>query len=140
MKGFWFYLVLAGVLSAAGYVSNATTRPAYLLNATEWYAAVLMARQPFYLRLGPGQEMERAALDAVGAPYTLLTDDAGPDAYPRVTVTSSAPLPFIASVRFERERDALTHDAFTAHYLCVFGVVLSVGDSFELPTPNGPVG
>jgi hypothetical protein len=129
--GWWFYAILAVVLAAAGYISNALSRAACQENAAFWFSHVLLAGQPYYVQLGPGQEGERRALDAAGVRYTPLGPDPDPEAYPRVTVATAAQIPFLVSVRFDWERGDRLRQGFTGHYLCVFGLVFSVGDSFD---------
>jgi hypothetical protein len=136
-KGGWrLYILLAVGLVAAGYVSNALSRSACQENAAFWFSHVLLAGNPFHLRLDADQEGERRALDAVGARYTLLGADPGPDAYPRVNGTTDSQIPFMVSVRFQTEHGArqqvgCNRTGFTAHYLCVFGLIFSLGDSFD---------
>jgi hypothetical protein len=129
-----FYTVLAVLGAVAGYISNDFSKLPCLQNAASWYCGVLMMSDHFYLQPGPDPDAHRIALEMAGAVFTPLPADAGPDTFPRVTMSSAAIIPWVISVRFERERGDGERDAFTAHYLGVFGLAVSVGDSFELPT------
>jgi hypothetical protein len=135
MKRGMFYIILAVLGTLAGYISNDFSKLPCLHNASRWYCGVLMMSDHFYLQPDSDQDAHRLALDMAGAVYTPLPADAGPDAFPRVTMSTAAVIPWVISVRFERERGDGQHDSFTAHYLGLFGLPLSIGDSFELPTP-----
>lgn len=73
-------------------------------------------------------------LDHVGAPYTLVTTATEKTAFPQVRVRTNAWVPFVISERFDAAADATKRVSFTAHYLAMFGIPLSMGDSFYIPT------
>lgn len=124
-------IVLAIVL---GYGSNALSQSACLENAAFWYSHVMMSSQPFYVKLEPGQENIRQALDTVQAPYTVVTPTSEKTAYPQVSIRTNGWVPFLISQQFESAGDAMQRATFTAHYVAFFGVPLSIGDSFDIPT------
>ncbi len=130
--GWWFRVLAAVVIAVAGWVSNAVSRPACLRNAAFWHTHVLSASGPFYLQLGSDPAIEQAAFDSIQAPYQLLPADAGANTYPRVHVADHAPIPWVTSVTIVYERSPGLEYTFTAHYVCVFGLVFSAGDSFSL--------
>jgi hypothetical protein len=82
----------------------------------------------------PGQEHIPDVFDQVGAPYTLLTPASEMMAYPQVRIRTNAWIPFVISERFDAAADAIKRVSFTAHYLAIFGIPLSMGDSFDIPT------
>jgi hypothetical protein len=84
--------------------------------------------------LKPGQEHIRHALDTVKAPYTVLPSPPDPDAYPRVRIHITSWVPFLISEHFYSEGDETRRAEFTAHYLGLCGMALSVGDSFDIPS------
>jgi hypothetical protein len=118
-----------------GYASNAMSQTACLENAAFWYSHVMLSSQPYYVKLQPGQEHIPDVLDQVGAPYTLLTPASEMTAYPQVRIRTNAWIPFVISERFDAAADATKRVSFTAHYLAIFGIPLSMGDSFDIPTP-----
>ncbi len=117
-----------------GYASNGMSQGACLENAAFWYSHIMMSSQPFYLKLEPGQEHIPKVLDQVGAPYTILTTSFEKTAYPQVRIRTNAWVPFFISEQFEAAGDATKRASFTAHYLALFGMPLSMGDSFDIPT------
>lgn len=119
---------------ALGYVSNAYSQAACLENAVFWYSQVMMSGQPYFVDLKSDQDHIRQALDNVRAPYIILPSPPDPEAYPRVKIHTSSWIPFVLSEHFYAEGDAIRHAKFTAHYLGLFGIALSVGDSFETPS------
>ncbi|MGE0472829.1 MAG: hypothetical protein AB7P17_04280 [Nitrospirales bacterium] len=119
---------------ALGYVSNAYSQTACLENAIFWYSQVIMSGQPFFVELQSDQEHIRQALENVHAPYTVLSSPTASHAYPRVMIHHSSWLPFFISEHFYAEGDETRHAEFTAHYLGLFGLALSVGDSFDIPS------
>lgn len=125
----WRKILVLLVVVAVGYVSS---QAACLENATFWYSHVMMLSQPFFLKLEPGQDHVRRALDTVDAPYTVWRSDSDQEAYPRVVITTSFWFPFFVSEQFHTEGDASRRVVFTAHYLGLFGFALSVGDSVEI--------
>ncbi len=127
----WGIIMLTIIL---GYGSNAMSQTACLENAVFWYSHVLMSSQPYYVKLEPGQEHIPEMLNRVGAPYTLVTPASEKTAYPQVRIHTRAWIPFIISERFDAAADATKHVRFTAHYLSAFGLSLSMGDSFDIPT------
>jgi len=125
-------MVLAIVL---GYGSNALSQSACLENAAFWYSHVMMSSQPFYVKLEPGQEHIQQALDTVQAPYTLVTPTSERTAYPHVSIHTNAWVPFLISEQFDVAGDATKRISLTAHYVALFGMPLSMGDSFDIPIP-----
>ncbi len=123
-------LLLEAVI--VGYVSNVFSQAACLENATFWYSHVMMSSSPFFVKLEPGEDHVRRALDTVDAPYIVLRFDSDEQAYPRVVITTSFWLPFFVSEHFHTASDAARRVVFTAHYLGLFGFALSVGDSVEV--------
>jgi hypothetical protein len=117
-----------------GYASNAMSQTACLENAAFWYSHVMLSSQPYYVKLQPGQEHIPDVFDQVGAPYTLLTPASEMMAYPQVRIRTNAWIPFVISERFDAAADAIKRVSFTAHYLAIFGIPLSMGDSFDIPT------
>ncbi|MGP0592237.1 hypothetical protein ACTRXD_06795 [Nitrospira sp. T9] len=128
----WRKILVLLVAVMAGYVSNVSSQAACLENATFWYSHVMMSSQPFFVKLEPGQDHVRRALDTVDAPYTALRSDFDQQAYPRVVITTSFWFPFIVSEHFHTEGDGARRIDFTAHYLGLFGFALSIGDSVEI--------
>lgn len=126
------FLILGVIV--LGYVSNVFSQSACLENAAFWYSQVMMSGQPYYVDLKPGQEHIQQALDAVAAPYTVLSSPPDPNAYPRVRIHTTSWLPFFISEHFASEGDETRRAEFTAHYLGIFGIALSVGDSFDIPS------
>ena len=118
-----------------GYGSNALSQSACLENAAFWYAHVMMSSQPFYVKLEPGQENIQQALDNVQAPYMLVTPTSEKTAYPQVSIQTNAWVPFLISEQFDAAGDATKRTSFTAHYVALFGMPLSMGDSFDIPIP-----
>jgi hypothetical protein len=125
-------IVFAVVL---GYASNALSQSACLENAAFWYSHVLMSGQPFHVKLESGQESISQALDNVQASYTVITRTSGKTVFPQVSIRTNLWIPFIISEQFDAAMDATKRATFTAHYVAFFGVPLSVGDSFDIPTP-----
>lgn len=117
---------------ALGYVSNAYSQAACLENAVFWYSQVLMSGKPYFVELESDQEHIRHALETVRAPYRVLPSPPPPEAYPRVKILTSSWIPFVLSEHFYAEADGTRHAKFTAHYLGLFGIALSVGDSFDI--------
>ncbi|MDH3504301.1 MAG: hypothetical protein OEZ41_12690 [Nitrospirota bacterium] len=134
----WRKILLLVVVAVFGYVSNAFSQAACLENAVFWYSQVMMSGQPYYVVLKPGQEQIRHALDTVKAPYTVLPSPPDPDAYPRVRIYTTSWVPFLISEHFYSEGDETRRAEFTAHYLGLFGMALSVGDSFDIPSMSIP--
>lgn len=124
--------ILAAIV--LGYVSNVFSQSACLENAAFWYSQVMMSGQPYYVELKPGQEHIQQALDAVAAPYIVLPSPPDPEAYPRVSIHTTSWIPFLISEHFYSEGDETRRAEFTAHYLGLFGMALSVGDSFDIPS------
>ena len=133
-------LILSAV--ALGYVSNAYSQAACLENAVFWYSQVLMQGKPYFVELKSDQEHIRHALETVQVPYRVLPSPPSPEAYPRVKIHTSSWIPFVLSEHFYAEANATRHAKFTAHYLGLFGLALSVGDSFDFhsrpPSKNQP--
>ena len=129
----WRKILLILVAVILGYVSNVFSQSACLENAAFWYTHVMMSGHPYYVDLKPGQEHIQQALDAVAAPYTVLPTPPDPKAYPRVRIHTTSWLPFFISEHFLSEGDESRRAEFTAHYLGIFGIALSVGDSFDIP-------
>lgn len=134
----WSKILLLVVVAVFGYVSNAFSQAACLENAVFWYSQVMMSGQPYYVVLKPGQEHIRHALDTVKAPYTVLPSPPDPDAYPRVRIHITSWVPFLISEHFYSEGDETRRAEFTAHYLGLCGMALSVGDSFDIPSMSIP--
>ena len=130
----WRKILLILVAMGLGYASNVFSQSACLENAAFWYSQVMMSGQPYYVVLKPGQEHIRQALDAVAAPYTVLPSPPDPEAYPRVSIHTTSWIPFLISEHFYSEGDETRRAEFTAHYLGLFGMALSVGDSFDIPS------
>ncbi|MDH4194610.1 MAG: hypothetical protein OEV70_10740 [Nitrospirota bacterium] len=130
----WRKILLILVAMGLGYASNVFSQAACLENAAFWYSQVMMSGQPYYVVLKPGQEHIQQALDAVAAPYTVLLSPPDTDAYPRVSIHTTSWIPFLISEHFYFEGDETRRAKFTAHYLGFFGMALSVGDSFALPS------
>ena len=128
----WRKILVLLVVGMVGYVSNVFRQGACLENATLWYSHVMMSSQPFFVKLERGQDHVRRALDAVDASYTVLRSDSDQQAYPRVVITTSFWFPFIVSEHFHTEGDAARRVVFTAHFLGLFGLALSIGDSVEI--------
>ncbi|MDR4461720.1 MAG: hypothetical protein MRJ67_14575 [Nitrospirales bacterium] len=128
----WRKILVLLVAVIVGYVSNVSSQGACLENATFWYSHVMMSSQPFFVKLEPGQDHIRRALNTVDAPYTVLRSDSDQQAYPRVIITTSFWLPFFVSEHFHTSGDATRRVVFTAHYLGLFGFALSIGDSVEI--------
>ncbi len=129
----WKTILLVLAVMILGYVSNVVSQAACMENAVFWYSQVLMAGQPYYVELQPGQEHIRHALDKAHAPYILLSSPPDSNAYPRVRIRTSSWLPFVISEHFSSEGDATQRVEFTAHYLGLFGQAFSMGDSFDIP-------
>lgn len=55
-------------------------------------------------------------------------------AYPQVRIRTNAWVPFVISERFDAAADATKRASFTAHYIAMFGIPLSLGDSVDMPT------
>ena len=121
---------------ALGYVSNAYSQAACLENAVFWYSQVMMSGKPYFVELQSDEDHIRQALDHVRAPYTVLSSPPGPGTYPRVKIHTSSWVPFVLSEHFYAEADETRRAKFTAYYLGLFGLALSVGDSFDIP--SGP--
>jgi hypothetical protein len=66
----------------------------------------MMSSQPFFVKLKPGQDHVRRALDTVDAPYTVLPPDPDPQAYPRVVIPTSFWFPLFRSEHFHTTGDA----------------------------------
>lgn len=130
----WRKILFILVAVSLGYVSNVFSQKACLENAVFWYSQVMMSGQPYYVVLKPGQEHIQQALDAVAAPYTVLPSPSDPAAYPRVKIHTTSWIPFFISEHFYSEGDVSRRAEFTAHYLGLFGMALSVGDSFDIPS------
>lgn len=131
----WRYIGIIALAVVLGYGSNAMSQTACLENAAFWYSHVMMSSQPYYVKLEPGQEHIPAVLDQVGAPYRLITPTSEKTAYPQVGIHTNAWIPFFISERFDAAADATNRVSFTAHYLAMFGIPLSMGDSFDIPAP-----
>jgi hypothetical protein len=130
------WLIVGAAIVVVGHVSNSLSRSAYLRDATFWYTKALLADQPFHLQLTDGQEEVRCILDCIEARYTVLTDEHDRNAYPRVSLRSWSALPFVASVNVQTLTNAHCEHGWTSRYLCLFGLVFSLGESFEVwPTP-----
>ena len=129
----WRYLGIIVLGVVLGYGSNAMSQAACLENAAFWYSHVMMSSQPYYVKIGPGQEHIPEVLEQVGAPYTLLTPEFEKTAFPQVRIHTNAWIPFVISEQFEAAADATKRVSFTAHYLVMFGIPLSMGDSFDIP-------
>lgn len=91
-----------------------------------------MAGQPYFVELKSDQDHIRQALHNVSASYTPLPSPSDSEAYPRVKIHTSSWIPFLLSEHFYSEGDATRHAKFTVHYLGLFGIALSVGDSFDI--------
>ena len=130
----WRYVGLIVLGVVLGYGSNAMSQTACLENAAFWYSHVMLSSQPYYVKLDPGQEHIPKVLDQVGASYTIVTPASEETAYPRVRVRTNAWIPFVISEQFDAAADATKRASFTAHYLAMFGIPLSMGDSFDIPT------
>ena len=131
----WRYLGIIVLAVVLGYGSNAMSQTACLENAAFWFSHVMMSSQPFYVKLESGQDHVQQALDNVQAPYTLLTSTSEKTAFPQVSIRTHAWVPFVISEQFDAAGDATKRTSFTAHYLAFFGIPLSMGDSFDIPTP-----
>jgi len=131
----WRSSVIILLVIVLGYGSNALSQSACLENAAFWYAHVIMSSQPFYVKLEPGQEHIQQALDNAQAPYTLVMPTSGKTAYPQVSIHTNTWVPFLISEQFDATGDATKRTSFTAHYVTLFGIPLSMGDSFDIPTP-----
>lgn len=129
----WRKILLLLVAVIVGYASNVSSQAACLENATFWYSHVMMLSQPFFVKLKPGQDHVRRALDTVDVPYTVLRSDSNQQDYPRVAITNSFWFPIFVSELFPTVGDAARRVVFTAHYLGLFGFPLSIGDSIEIP-------
>lgn len=130
----WRNILFIFVVVVLGYVSNVSSQSACLEDAVFWYSQVMMSGQPYYVVLKADQEHIRHALDTVKASYTVLRSPSDPDAYPRVSIDTTSWLPFLISEHFYFEGDETRGAEFTAHYLGLFGLALSVGDSFNIPS------
>jgi len=130
----WRYMGIIVLAVVLGYGSNAMSQTACLENAAFWYSHVMMSSQPYYVKLEPGQEHIQQALDNVQAPYTLVTPTSEKMAYPQVSIHTNAWMPFLISEQFDAAGDATKRTSFTAHYVAFFGIPLSMGDSFDIPT------
>ncbi len=84
------------------------------------------------MKLEPGEDHVRRALETVDAPYIVLCSDSDEQAYPRVVITTSFWLLFFVSEHFPTASDDSRRVVFTAHYLGLFDFALSVGDSVEV--------
>ncbi len=136
----WRNVGIAVLTLVLGYVSNGLSQTASLENAVFWYSRVLMFGQPFYVKLDPGQENIRQALDNVQAPYTVITPTTENMAYPQVSIRTNAWVPFLISEQFTGAGDASNRAIFSAHYIAFFGMALSVGDSVDIPmSPQPPL-
>jgi hypothetical protein len=131
----WRNIGIIVLFIVLGYGSNALSQSACLENAAFWYAHVMMSSQPFYVKLEPGQENIQQALDNVQAPYMLVTPTSEKTAYPQVSIHSNTWVPFLISEQFDAAGDATKRVSFTAHYVALFGMPLSMGDSFDIPIP-----
>lgn len=118
----WRKILVLLVAVMVGYVSNVSSQGACLENATFWYSHVMMSSQPFFVKLEPGQDHVRRALDTVDAPYTVLRSDSNQQDYPRVAITNSFWFPIFVSELFPTVGDAARRVVFTAHYLGLFGL------------------
>ena len=132
----WRNIFIMLFVVVLGYVSNGLSQAACLENAGFWYSHVLMSSQPFYVKLEPGQENIRHALDKVQAPYTIITSTSENKSFPQVRIRIKAWVPFIISEQFDAVMAAKKRARFTAHYLAFFGMPLSIGDSFDIPTSS----
>jgi len=130
----WRYVGLVVLGVVLGYGSNAMSQSACLEDAAFWYSHVMMSSQPYYVKLDPGQEHISDVLDQVGAPYALVTPASEETAYPQVRIRTNAWIPFVISEQFDAAADSTKRASFTAHYLAMFGIPLSMGDSFDIPT------
>jgi len=131
----WRNIGIIVLFIVLGYGSNALSQSACLENAAFWYAHVMMSSQPFYVKLEPGQEHIQQALDNVQASYMLVTPTSERTAYPQVSIHTNAWVPFLISEQFDTVGDSTKRTSFTAHYVAFFGIPLSMGDSFDIPTP-----
>jgi len=130
----WQKMVLIFIIILLGYVSNVLSQSACLENAAFWYSHVVMSGHPYYVVLQPGQEHVQRALNAVAAPYTVFPEHPDPKTYPRVSIHTTSWFPFFISEHFSLEGDETHRAKFTAHYFGFFGIALSVGDSFDIPS------
>lgn len=130
----WRNILWVSIVAVLGYTSNIVGQSACLENAIFWYSQVMMSGNPYYVELQPGQEPILQALDNVGAPYTLLSSASDPHAYPRVRIQTASWVPFIISEHFSSQGDESRRVDFTAHYFSCFGLALSIGDSFDIPS------
>ena len=115
------------------------SQSAWLENAILWYSQVVSVGQPFYIELPEEEGPIQTALDTTGASYTILSTISEDDPYPRVTITTNSWIPFVSWGYFVWERDTDIHAGFTAYYLCVFGSIFSLGDSFDFQGVYGQI-
>src|SRR5580692_1133809 len=119
----WVRIPLAIILLIAtlGWISNSISKTACLKQVGSWLCNQPIGGGFFYL-LDPDNDIDvRATLDSMGAVYDVIgSKSQGARTWPRISLKTHSLIPFLISVDYFWEREALIGGGATKWYICFF--------------------
>ncbi len=123
-------VTIVGGVIAAGYVSNALSKPSCQQQVGFWLADGPLGGRFFYLLDQDEDKDVRAMFASLGARYSVLSfnsDD--PNTWPRLSLRTHTLIPFLVSVDYSWEREAEIGGGATKWFFCFFGAIVEVGET-----------
>ena len=127
-------LAAVAVMATVGWISNANSKAFCRQQVGSWLFAQPIGGRVFYL-LDPDEDEEmRATFRSIGATYSVASDPNDPKAWPRLSMKTHSLIPFVISVDYFWEREALIGGGGTKWFFCLFGKIVEIGETNEYST------